>query len=135
MSNSDSEPESRFLTTRASKEGAAEENHTQKVVATALKSRTSLTLIREFRPTNPAPTAWIRTLIRPLMHLTVARMATKYVAQFLWSHDQNQWSLRAVQSLRRTVNPGNDVVSLTAAAHRTKRKGGIEMHTWLLQSA
>jgi len=39
LSDSESEPESRFLTTRASKEGAVEKDRAQKVVATALKSR------------------------------------------------------------------------------------------------
>lgn len=43
MSDGESRPESRLFTTHASKEGAAEENRAQKVVATALKSRTSLT--------------------------------------------------------------------------------------------
>ncbi len=39
LSDSESDPESRLLTTRARKEGAAEENHAQKVYAIALQSR------------------------------------------------------------------------------------------------
>lgn len=47
LSDSESDPESRLLMTRARKEGAAEENHAQKVSATALKSRKFLTLDKD----------------------------------------------------------------------------------------